>query len=209
MTQSRPASIEIPKNSLPVVVTPKLGRHPQDRWKLAAPYAMGRGARRALRALISLFLPQAPAPSSEDIERRVEHTILTWLPYMHGVSARGLWLAVLLLDWSPVFLFQSFRRLRTLPRKKASELLGQLAHGRFAALRMLVVAVRGITLSAYFDQSEVHAALGYRPVPFLRNRIEERRRLLLRASEGATASHEDLPSAISAIRRVALREVAS
>jgi hypothetical protein len=45
-------------------------------------------------------------------------------------------------------------------------------------LRTLVLAVRGVILSAYFDQNEVHRAIGYSPLPFLTRRMALRRRLL-------------------------------
>ncbi|MNC92104.1 hypothetical protein D3C83_84730 [compost metagenome] len=55
-----------------------------------------------------------------------------------------------------------------------------MVHGRYAFLRTLVVAVRGLVLSAYFDQDEAHKALGYAPIPFIRERIQRRQLLLLK-----------------------------
>jgi hypothetical protein len=54
-------------------------------------------------------------------------------------------------------------------------------------LRTLVFVVRGLILSVYFDQSEVHRALGYDPEAFMNGRIALRRRLL----QGQTASAGD------------------
>jgi hypothetical protein len=35
-----------------------------------------------------------------------------------------------------------------------------------------------MVLSVYFDQSEVHAAMRYAPVPFIKSRLDARSRLL-------------------------------
>jgi hypothetical protein len=49
---------------------------------------------------------------------------------------------------------------------------------RLAPLRSLLIGIRSMIVGAYFDQVEVHRALDYAPVPFLRGRIRERKRLL-------------------------------
>ena len=64
------------------------------------------------------------------------------------------------------------------PREDGGKLLSEMVHGRYSFLRMLVVALRGVTLSAYFDQEEVHQAMQYAPVPFMRERIVRRQSLL-------------------------------
>jgi hypothetical protein len=98
--------------------------------------------------------------------------------YMHPLAAWGFCLCLGLLDWAPRLLLVSARRLHALGRQRASRLLSEMVGGRFAFLRTLVVAVRGLVLSAYFDQDEVHAAIGYAPLPFLRERVERRKALL-------------------------------
>ncbi len=165
--------------ALPVVdSTPSLARHPHDSWQAAEPYPMGRSARRTLSAIIAAILPPPPAPSGEEMVNRVEHTIRSWMPYMHWLAARGLWLSVLILEWAPLLLWYRFSRFHKLKRQDAAKLLSEMVHGRYSFLRMLVVALRGVTMSAYFDQDEVHQAMQYAPVPFMRERITRRRNLL-------------------------------
>lgn len=157
---------------------PALRRHPEDSWQLAEPYRMGKGARRALRALITAMLPPPPAPSGEEMVDRIEHSIRSWMPYMHFLAARGLWLSILILEWAPLLLLYRFGRFHTLTKEDGGKLLSEMVHGRYSFLRMLVVALRGVTLSAYFDQDEVHQAMQYAPVPFMRERIVRRQSLL-------------------------------
>jgi len=155
-----------------------LARHPDDGWQLAEPYPLSTARLRALRGIIVALCPAAPAPSSPELFARVELHVRCFMRYMHPLAAWGLSLCLLLLDWAPRFLFVSVRRLHALGRARASRLLADMVGGRVALLRTLVVAVRGLVMSAYFDQDEVHAAIGYAPLPFLRERVERRRLLL-------------------------------
>lgn len=99
---------------------------------------------------------------------------------------RGFVLTVHLLDWAPLWRLQSWHRLRALPPARAAAVLDGLAESRLAVLRQLIMAARGVVLSTYFDQPQVHAALGYDPEPFLRGRLALRARLL--AGQPATPS---------------------
>ena len=155
-----------------------LARHPDDGWQSADPYPMGRRVRRSLDAIVRAVCPPAPAPATPELLERVQLYVLSFMRYMHPLSARGLWLAILFLDWSPRFLFESRHRLHRLDRERAAGVLTRLQHSRLALLRTLLVAVRGLILSGYFDQDEVHQALDYSPIPFIRERQELRLRLL-------------------------------
>lgn len=165
-----------------------LARHPDDGFVLADPYPVGTTTRRALRALITVLIPGAPAPSTPDMVDRIELCVRRFMAYMHPLSARALVLCILLLDCAPLYLFRGFRRLYALERRRASRLLSEMVHGRYAFLRTLVVAIRGLVFSAYFDQDEVHRAIGYEPLPFLRERILRRRLLLQPALAHATGT---------------------
>jgi hypothetical protein len=155
-----------------------LARHPDDGFVLADPYAVGSTTRRALRALISVLIPPAPAPTAPDMVDRIELCLRRFMAYMPPLSAKALVLCIWLLDLAPLYLFKGVSRLYSLPKQRASRLLSEMVHGRYAFLRTLVVAIRGLVLSAYFDQDEVHKALGYAPIPFIRERIQRRQLLL-------------------------------
>jgi hypothetical protein len=157
---------------------PLLERHPRDGFTLAAPYPLGPGALRSLRALILALCPPSPAPHSADLHARVELGARRFLRYMHPFVARTLSLGLSLLDWLPVLTLASAARLHRLDGARARSLVGNWAKSPFRLLRLLVVGIRGMVLSVYFDQSEVHAAMRYAPVPFIKSRLDARSRLL-------------------------------
>jgi hypothetical protein len=161
---------------------PQLSRHPGDGFQLAPPYPMSERVRSKFRALIRVLLPPAPAPHTPDMIDRVELYVRRFMAHMPALAARGMWLAIVVLDWAPRLLFVSLRRLCKLDREQANRVLTKMAESSSSLLRTPIVGVRALVLSAYFDQDEVHRALHYRPVPFLRGRIALRRQLLAGAS---------------------------
>lgn len=156
---------------------PSLDRHPKDGYQLAEPYPMGESTRRGLRALIVALCPSSPAPLPADLIDRVEATTRRFMQYMHPLVSRGLWFVLVLLDFAPLFFSGVGRRLHELDSLKARTIVRALAHTRFAPLRTAILGIRGLVLSTYFDQQEVHEAIGYHPVPFIRDRLERRRLL--------------------------------
>jgi hypothetical protein len=159
-------------------VGPSLERHPNDGFRLADPYPLGAAALRTLRALVLALCPPAPAPHSADLMNRVELGARRLLRYMHPVVARTLALGLALLDWLPLLTLTSGLRLHRLDGARARKLLGKWARSPFRLLRLLIVGLRGLVLCVYFDQSEVHAAMRYAPVPFLKSRLAKRALLL-------------------------------
>lgn len=156
--------------------TPTLGRHPHDGWTFAKPYPMGRSTREAFRSLVRLICPRdIEMPGYED---RVEDQVRRMMSYMPRPMAWALRLAFQILDWMPRFLFASTRRLRGMDRDRAEALLHRLAHTRFPPLQTLMFAVKGLILSSFFDQDEAHRSIGYEPLPFLRERMALRDRIL-------------------------------
>jgi hypothetical protein len=156
--------------------TPSLDRHPGDGWTMAAPFPMGASTRQAFRALIRLLCP--PDIDVPGLEDRIEEHVRRMMAYMPRPAAWGLRFAFDLLDWMPRLLLRSTRRLRGMDPARARALLERLSTTRFAPLQTLMYAVKGLILSAFFDQDEAHRAIGYAPLPFLRERIALRERLL-------------------------------
>lgn len=156
-----------------------LARHPDDGFVLAKPYPLGPRSLRALNALIVALCPPPPAPTAPDMVERVAAHVRTFMSYMPPLAAWVMWLSIHLLDWAPLYLFAATRRMHRLPPARASVMLTEMVSGRYSFLRTVLVAIRGLILNAYFDQDEVHAAIGYEPLPFLRERIERRRQLLV------------------------------
>lgn len=159
--------------------THTVSRHPGDGWPLAEPYKLTKRAERAFRGLLRVFLPPPPAPAlTPELEEKVVSQSLRLLQYMHPMTRLGMRLALAVVDWAPRWRFFSFRRLHRLPRERAERLLDRMGHSRIPILRTLVFVVRGLILSMYFDQREVHEALDYDPESFINGRIALRRRLL-------------------------------
>ena len=151
-----------------------LERHPQDGWRLAHPYALGPRALRVLRFLVDLLCPRGTAPRSPEIDERVLLGARRFLSYMHPVVARGLAVGLVGLDFLPLVTLRASHTLHGLGRAEASRLFGSWAKSRFAALRLLATGLRSLVLSVYFDQDEVHRAMRYAPVPFMKDRLRLR-----------------------------------
>jgi hypothetical protein len=147
----------------------ELQRHPNDGWRLADPYPLGPRARAALYALIDALCPRGNAPRSQALMDRVEVGTRTLLRYMHPTVARALWFGLLLLDWLPVLTLKSPGRLHRLGPERASAFVNRWMKSRVKALRLLIMGIRSLVLSVYFDQTEVHEAMGYRPVALRRS----------------------------------------
>lgn len=161
-----------------------LSRHPADGHRLARPYPMSQGTRRAFRALIVALCPPSPAPQFPDLTDRVEQGARRFITYMHPVVAWVMAVGIVLLDLLPVLSLARSQRLFRLAPEDAASYLRDLAHTRFTPLRTLIAGIRGLVLSVYFDQSEVHAALGYAPVPFIRERMVKRHSLMKSTPSG-------------------------
>lgn len=157
---------------------PTFERHPDDDWIFADPFPMGSPARRAFRGLIRAICPPEPAPQLPDLEDRIEFQVRRHMRYMPRLVAFALRCSFRMVDNLPRFLFWTRRRLHRLSAEEARRHVGRLASSRFSPLRELISAVRGVVLSTYFDQDEVHAALNYTPREFVRGRIALRHRLL-------------------------------
>ncbi|MBX3185084.1 MAG: hypothetical protein KIT72_00295 [Polyangiaceae bacterium] len=186
--EALPDALPTPKRQLPMQRTNDFARHPKDGWTYADPYPMSDRYRARLHAIIERLCPPPPAPMSGDLLTQIELHVRGFMMYMHPLAGRGLWLAFILLDWAPRLLFMSWRRLGDLDRQAADRVISRITSTRWMPLRLLVVGIRGSVLSAYFDLSEVHERLNYRPVPFLKERVALRERLVASpALLGATA----------------------
>jgi hypothetical protein len=153
-------------------------RHPDDGWIVADAYPMSGYTRRALAGLTRVMCPPAPAPQLDDLEARVAAQVGIMLRYMRPIVAFGFCAAVVILDWSPLWRLASWRRVRSLDAARAARILGEIGTSKLPGMRLLMLGVRGLILSVYFDQDEVHRAIHYAPVPFIEQRIALRKRIL-------------------------------
>ena len=172
---------------------PALGRFGGDGWQIADPLPMGRAGRRAFQGLIRAVLPPAPAPRSAELVERIELQARRLLRYMPRTVQVLLPLAIRALEWVPRLLLVSARRLSGLTPSVANELLERFA-GLAVPFRELVWALRGIILSIYFDQDEVHAEMRYAPSTWMRSRIALRERL--RSGGEAAAADRVVPTLV-------------
>jgi hypothetical protein len=155
-----------------------LERHPRDGWQIAHPYPLGPRALRVLKLLIDALCPSGSAPRSAELDERVLLGARRFLAYMHPTVSRGLAFGLVLLDFLPVLMLAASRTLHRLSPADASRLFARWTRSRFTALRLLVTGLRSLVLSVYFDQDEVHRAMRYAPVPFIKDRIRLRSELL-------------------------------
>jgi hypothetical protein len=184
-------AIEDPgETPLPVLgsETGQLLRHPDDGWELAQPLPMGKITRNALRSVIRAFCPIQTGPWNDEYMDRLEVQVRTLMSYMDPLFAKGLCLLFILTDWAPIWRLRSWRRLRSIDRHKGIKVIDGILHGQIFFLRQMMLAVRAAIFSAYYDQPEVHFEIGYHPVPWMRDRIALRRRLLA----GESAKDEDM-----------------
>jgi hypothetical protein len=155
-----------------------LQRHPQDGWVLADPYPMSGPSRRALRGLIRVLCPPPPGPTLPDLEDRIEVHVRRMLMYMVPLVAWGFSLSLIIVDWAPIWRFAAPRRIQHLDRERAERVLVEMGESRSGVVRTMILGIRGLVLSTFYDQDEAHRAMGWQPLPFLTGRIDLRRRLL-------------------------------
>jgi hypothetical protein len=180
LNQLTMSHIEVQPKFVPLLY----GRHRSEGWIFAHRYAMPEFGRTALRGLIRAVCPPDPAPQLVDLEDRIEDHLLRFIQYMPRHVALGFCLAVILLDWAPLWTFTACKRLHRLDRGRAAAVIARLGESRSAMLRTMLLGVRGSILSTYYDQDEVHGALGYAPAPFIAARIDLRKRLLVERVTG-------------------------
>ena len=126
-----------------------------------------------LLALADAILPESPR--TETTVRDVTEHALISLRYMPRSSARMFLLAMMVLNWSPLWRLRGLRPLSSLPNRVARSHLQAVNRSRWLAIRLLMYGPTGLFMSSYFDQDYVHRVLGYAPRPFVAERIRLRR----------------------------------
>jgi hypothetical protein len=164
--------------TLPPEATGDPKRHPDDGFRLARPYPMSQRTLRVLHALADAILPPPPAPRGPAIDERVVLHVRVLLQYMPRVTAFGFVLLLHLLNFAPLWRLRHLRPLTRLSTAEGSAVLHGLSVSRVLLVRMTMLGPKGILLSGYFDQDEVHAALDYEPLGFFRERIALRAKRL-------------------------------
>lgn len=153
-------------------------RHPDDGYPMAEAHPVDGATEKAIRSLMRVLLPEGDAPRSPELDERVYQQMLVGLSYMPEQSAKGILAVFRLLEWAPVWRFKGTKPLSALPRDEASKLLTEIETSRLMPIRMLMLAPKALLFSAYYDQDEVHEALGYDPRSFTLDRIALRKRIL-------------------------------
>lgn len=200
MTETRQANVDEESEEVSFGGgVPALLRHPEDSWQLADPCRLSKSGMRRLRGLLRVFLPTAsPAPPlTAELEDRIVDQLLRLIQYMHPMIRLGIRLSMWLVDWAPRWRLKSWRRLTKLDRERAEKILDRLGLSRLPIVRTTVFIVRGLVLSAYYDQPEVHQAINYEPIPFIKSRMTLRNQLL----EGSTETEADIIGPYSEVAR--------
>jgi hypothetical protein len=153
-------------------------RHPQDGFRLAQPLAVSTRTERAMAAVARALLPPAPAPRSTELDARVLRHTRVMLQYMPVGARVAILFFFRVLAWAPLWRGVACARLCALTPERASSVLAGIASSRLWPLRLLLQGPKALILTTYFDQDEVHRAIGYEPKGFLRERIARRSQLL-------------------------------
>ncbi len=152
-----------------------------NNWTLADPFWLPGMVRGPLRGLIRVVCPLKAGPQVPDLVDRIEQQTRVHMAYMNPFVAIGLCLIFVLMNLSPLWRLRSWRTLASLSvtdRQRAVAILADLQRSHSFLLLQMMLAVRGTLLTAYYDQPEVHNALGYHPIPWIRDRIAHRRQLV-------------------------------
>jgi hypothetical protein len=157
---------------------PRLERHPADGWTLARPYPIGPVTLGAFRALVRAICPFEDAGAGPDLPERVLRQLRIQMSYFPRLGALAFIVLAWVLDLSPLWRLRGIRPLRFLHVEAARRHLAAIEASRYRNVRDLVFPLRAMVLSCFFDQPEVHAAMGYDPVGFMRERVALRRRLV-------------------------------
>lgn len=179
-----------------------LARHPKDAFVFAEPYPMSPGLVRVFHGVIRALCPTDVAVP--DLERRIEDQVRRMMRYMNPAVAAAFTVALRVLDWAPIWRFEKARLLHELTPEEASAIVERVAQSRIALLGDMVAGARAAVLAPYYDLEEVGEHIGWRPAPFIRERLQA----VARIRAGAAPAGERIgpfSAASATIGRVAAR----
>lgn len=151
----------------------------KQRWNL------GRTSRAIIASLASTVLPR------EGRDRATINYVVRFVddfvPFMPALMRLGFPLGLLLLQWGTFVTMVAAKPFTLVSERVRERYLHRWAESPFALFRALAQGVRGLILSAYYEQPKVYEALGYDPKAYL----EEcrTRRAALVAAEGEADHH--------------------
>lgn len=138
-------------------------------------YPLGHTSRSVLRTLVASLCPPEPAPRDAQLLERVADGAQRIMRHMHPAVSRALAAGLWLLDWAPVLLLRRPQRLHELEPVAVNGLLETPLLRAWTPTQTLMSGLRSLVLGVYFDQPEVHAAIGYAPEAHVAERIARRR----------------------------------
>lgn len=162
--------------------TGALAREPDDGWIMADPYPMSPALVDKLHGLIRAMCPTEP--DVPELEVRIEQQLRRMMRYMQPFVRIGFKAALHIIDAAAIPVSPSHKPLRKLPRAEAQAVANRLSTSVIRPLADLVVVARAAVIAPFYDLDEVWEHIGYRPVPFMRDRVALRKRLI--AGEAAT-----------------------
>ena len=148
---------------------------------LRVSWNLGKTSRAIVASLAGTVLP-AEGRDKATI-RYVVRFVDDFVPFMPALMRRGFPLGLLLLQWGTLATMLALKPFTLLSARAKERYLERWAKSPIALFRALAQGVRGLILSAYYEQPEVHRALGYTPTEFLEECRARRAELIAREGE--------------------------
>lgn len=155
---------------IPHGIRTPLTDEPKRRWNL------GKTSRAILASLAGTVLPAEGR--DKDTIGYVVRFVDDFVPFMPALMRRGFPLGLLLLQWGTLVTLVALKPFTLLSDRVRERYLHRWAKSPIALFRALAQGVRGLILSAYYEQPKVHRALGYTPKEFLEECRERRAALI-------------------------------
>lgn len=168
-----------------VMTIPSLGNNSPFQDESSRRWNLGKTSRAIVASLAGTVLPKEGR--DRETIRYVVRFVDDFIPFMPTLMRLGFPLGLLLMQWGTVVSLIALKPFTLLSDRLRERYLHRWSESPFALFRALAQGIRGLILSAYYEQPKVQLAMGYTPADFL---VECRaRREALIVAEGDADYH--------------------
>lgn len=165
-----------------VMTIPTLGSHSPFQEEDSHRWNLGRTSRAIVASLAGTVLPKEGR--DRETINYVVRFVDDFIPFMPALMRLGFPLGLRLMQWGTLVSLVALKPFTLLSDRVRERYLHRWAESPFALFRALAQGVRGLILSAYYEQPKVHQALGYNPAAFLVECRAKREALVAAEGEG-------------------------